>query len=176
MLDGGPFDYEPSRERLLTRPEGTLSLGEAMGRPFSCQGSGVPDCAAALRVTVELPPRAQRTVTLLLAAAPTESEAATRLIELRREGGLTADRAARSPFGGVEAQLAAHTLPDLFYPPRMSREWAAAAGTTAAGSPLFGPWGFPATIPCSCWRSTTPPTPPERSRICACTVPFAWAV
>lgn len=111
LLDGGPFDYEPSRERLLTRPEGTLSLGEEMGRPFSCQGSGVPDCAAALRVTVELPPRAQRTVTLLLAAAPTESEAATRLIELRREGGLTADRAARSPFGGVEAQLAAHTCP-----------------------------------------------------------------
>ena len=133
LLDGGPFDYEPSRERLLTRPEGTLSLGEAIGRPFSCQGSGVPDCAAALRVTVELPPRAQRTVTLLLAAAPTESEAATRLIELRREGGLTADRAARSPFGGVEAQLAAHTLPDLFYPPRMSREWAAAARDNRRG-------------------------------------------
>lgn len=62
-----------------------------------------------------------------------ESEAATRLIELRREGGLTADRAARSPFGGVEAQLATHTLPDLFYPPRMSREWAAAARDNRRG-------------------------------------------
>lgn len=42
LLDGGPFDYEPSRERLLTRPEGTLSLGEEMGRPFSCQGAASP--------------------------------------------------------------------------------------------------------------------------------------
>lgn len=134
LLDGGHFEYEPSRERLLTRPEGLDSLGKAMERPFSSQGSGVPDCAAACRVSVELPPRAQRTVTLILAAAPTENEAATRLIELRREGGLTArPRAARSPFGGVEAQLASHILPDLFYPPRMSREWAAAARENRPG-------------------------------------------
>lgn len=33
----------------------------------------------------------------------------------------------------MEAQLAAHTLPDLFYPPRMSREWAAAARDNRRG-------------------------------------------
>lgn len=74
----------------------------------------------------------------MLAAAPTEGEAVTRLVEMRREGRLTAAKAAKSPFGGVEAQLAAQILPDLFYPPRMSREWAQAAreNTRGTGGPL----------------------------------------
>lgn len=127
-------------------------------------------------MTVELPPRAQRTVTLLLAAAPTESEAATRLIELRREGGLTADRAARSPFGGVEAQLAAHTLPDLFYPPRMSRNGGGSPGQPPRAVRSLVPGDFRRRSSAPAGDPQRPPTPPERSRICACTVPFAWAV
>lgn len=83
----------------------------------------------------------------MLAAAPTEGEAVTRLVEMRREGRLTAAKAAKSPFGGVEAQLAAQILPDLFYPPRMSREWAQAAreNTRGTGGPLAPGYlgGFP---------------------------------
>ncbi|MCI8553631.1 MAG: hypothetical protein HFJ80_01635 [Clostridiales bacterium] len=147
LLDGGGFEYEVSREALLTRPEGIVSLTAGSGRPFSSRGRGIPDGAAAIRLTVELPPRSQRLVTLALTAAPTESEAATRLIEIRREGPLTVGRAARSPFGGVEAQLAAAILPDLFYPPRMSREWAAAARENTKGQTALWALGISGDFP-----------------------------
>ena len=140
LLDGADFEYEASREALLSRPEGISSLPACLKKPFANQGEGVPDSAVALRLTVELPPRAQRSVTLVLAAAPTAAEAANRLIEARREGLLSADRAAPSPFGGVEAQLAAQILPDLFYPPRMDREWAAAARENIRGQDAL--WGL----------------------------------
>ena len=140
LLDGADFEYEASREALLSRPEGISSLPACLKKPFANQGEGVTDSAVALRLTVELPPRAQRSVTLVLAAAPTAAEAANRLIEARREGLLSADRAAPSPFGGVEAQLAAQILPDLFYPPRMDREWAAAARENIRGQDAL--WGL----------------------------------
>lgn len=87
----------------------------------------------ALRAVLSLPPKGKQALTFVLTAAPTEGEAVTRLIEMRREGRLTAANAAKSPFGGVEAQLAAQILPDLFYPPRMSREWAQAARENTRG-------------------------------------------
>ncbi|HIW73622.1 MAG TPA: hypothetical protein H9684_04820 [Firmicutes bacterium] len=147
FLDGEGFEYEPSREALLYRPQGVASLPGAMVQPFSNGGSGVPDSALALRVSVELPPRGQRSVTLLLTAAPTKAEAANRLIEARREGLLSSDRAAPSPFGGVEAQLAAQILPDLFYPPRMDRDWASAARENAGGQEALWALGVSGDYP-----------------------------
>lgn len=140
LLDGADFEYEASREALLSRPEGMASLPACLKKPFANRGEGVPDSAVALRMTVDIPPRAQRSVTLVLAAAPTAAEAANRLIEARREGLLSAERAAPAPFGGVEAQLAAQILPDLFYPPRMDREWAAAARANERGQDAL--WGL----------------------------------
>ncbi len=147
MLDGADFEYEASREALLFRPQGIASLPGALVQPFANAGSGVPDCAAALRLTVELPPRGQRSMTLVLTAAPTRTEAANRLIEARREGLLSAERAAPSPFGGVEAQLAAQILPDLFYPPRMDREWAAAARENTRGKEALWALGVSGDYP-----------------------------
>ena len=43
----------------------------------------------------------------------------------------------------VEAQLAAQILPDLFYPPRMSREWAAAARENQRGREALWALGIP---------------------------------
>ncbi len=147
LLDGEDFEYEASREALLFRPQGIASLPGAMVQPFSGEGSGVPDSAVAIRLTVELPPRGQRSVTLVLAAAPTKAEAANRLIEAKREGLLSADRAAPSPFGGVEAQLAAQILPDLFYPPRMDREWAGAARENTRGQDALWALGVSGDYP-----------------------------
>ena len=147
FLDGRAFDYEPSRETLLRRPEGIGSLRDCLGLPFSCTGEGVPDSAVAMRVRLDVPPRSQRSVTLALTAAPTPTEAANRLIEIRREEALTPARAAGSPFGGVEAQLAAQILPDLFFPPRMQREWAAAARENTRGQEALWSLGISGDYP-----------------------------
>ncbi|MDD4546664.1 MAG: glucoamylase family protein [Oscillospiraceae bacterium] len=147
FLDDREFEYEPSREFLLDRPLGIGSLPSAINKPFSSSGEGIPDSAVAMRVKLELPPHTQRAVTLALVAAPTVSEAANRLIEIRREGMLSANRAAPSPFGGVEAQLATEILPDLFYPPRMLREWAAAARENSRGQDALWPLGISGDFP-----------------------------
>ena len=147
FLGGEEFAYEASREALLTRPEGISSLPAGVSRPFSDEGDGVPDGAVALKVRLELPARAQRELTLALTAAPTETEAASRLIALRREGTLTAAQAAPVPFGGVEAELAMQVLPDLFYPPRMSREWGAAARDNRRGREALWALGISGDYP-----------------------------
>ena len=140
LMSGENFEYEPSREKLLTRPNGIESIIESVSAPFSSKGEGVPDSAVAIRVTLDIPAHSQHTATLVLTSAPTETEAASRLIEVRREGMLTAAKAAQSPFGGIEAQLAEQILPDLFYPPRMSREWAIAARNNTHGQSAL--WAF----------------------------------
>lgn len=147
FLDGTPFAWESSRERLLRRPHGVGSLTEAAEAPLDGRGTGVPDSAAALQITLELPPHGQRIATLALTAAPTETEAAARLIALRQEGALSVAKAAPSPFGGVEGQLAVQILPDLLYPPRISREWAEAARRNELSQPDLWPMGISGDYP-----------------------------
>lgn len=147
FLDSRDFEYEPSREALLERPLGISSLIKAAAKPFSSSGQGFPDCAVAMRVKIELPPRTQRSVTLLLTVAPTMTEAANRLIEARRDGLLSGGSAAPAPFGGIEADLAAQIIPDLFYPPRISREWAAAARENTRGQEALWALGISGDYP-----------------------------
>lgn len=147
FLEDVPFTYEADREALLFRPVGITSLPGCLAVPFADEGSGVPDCAVALRATLPVSAKGKTFLTLMLAAAPTESEAVSRLIEMRREGRLSADKAAKTPFGGVEAQLAAQILPDLFYPPRMSREWAQAARENQQGQQALWPLGISGDFP-----------------------------
>ena len=59
-------------------------------------GIGVGDPACAFSVSLEIEPRAERHVTLLLAAASTRAEAADRLLRSRREGRIVAG--APNPF------------------------------------------------------------------------------
>jgi len=147
LLDGRDFEYEPSREKLLERPLGLSSLANTVGKPFSSSGEGIPDCAVAIRVKLEIPPHTQKAVTMVLTAAPSASEAANRLIEVRREGLLSSSTAASTPFSGVEAELATQILPDLFYPPRMLREWAAAARENNRGQEALWPLGISGDFP-----------------------------
>lgn len=152
FLENVPVEHEPSREAVLTSPEGIASLAQALDKPFSSEGDGVPDGCLALRTVVNLPPRGGKaTLTLALTAAPAAEEAISRFLAMRREAEagsrLTPARAAKSPFGGVEAQLAQQILPDLFYPPRMSREWAAAARNNTRGQESLWALGISGDFP-----------------------------
>jgi cyclic beta-1,2-glucan synthetase len=96
-------------------------------------GIGVGDPACAFSVSLEIEPRAERHVTLLLAAASTRAEAADRLLRSRREGRIVAG--APNPFyeNSLDGILAAQVLPQIFYPPQETNEYLAAAQENNAG-------------------------------------------
>lgn len=131
LLEDVPFRYEGAREKLLDFPDGIFTLRNA---PLALEnGRGVGDPACALSITLEIEPRAQRHVTLILAAASTRAEAVDRLLRSRREGKITAG--APTPFyeSSLAGILAAQILPQLFYPPRETNEYLAAAQENEAG-------------------------------------------
>ena len=117
LLEAIPFEYECGRERLLQRPYGIRSLTGALSRAFE-KKSGVPDTACCIRTQVTLPPKGQKTVTLLLYAASGGPAAIGAVVNAREEGMLTTRTAAPSPLsgGGMESRIAQALLPRLFYP------------------------------------------------------------
>ena len=113
------FEFELDRTRLLERPEGIPSLAGAFDVPFDGKTGAVPDAAAALRISVALPPHGKKSVTLLMAAANTAEDAAARLIEARREGFHEILRgAAGRNSNGLETRLSALILPQILFPVR----------------------------------------------------------
>ena len=131
LLEDVPFHYEGAREKLLDFPDGIFTLRNA---PMKLgDGIGVGDPACAFSVSLEIEPRAERHVTLLLAAASTRAEAADRLLRSRREGRIVAG--APNPFyeNSLDGILAAQVLPQIFYPPQETNEYLAAAQENNAG-------------------------------------------
>ena len=64
LLEDVPFHYEGAREKLLDFPDGIFTLRNA---PMKLgDGIGVGDPACAFSVSLEIEPRAERHVTLLL--------------------------------------------------------------------------------------------------------------
>lgn len=131
LLEDVPFHYEGARENLLHFPGGVFTLRNAPLELEDNRGVGDPVCAFA--ITLEIEPRAQRHVTLILTAASTRAEAVDRLLRSRREGKITAG--APTPFyeSSLDGILAAQILPQLFYPPRETNEYLAAAQENEAG-------------------------------------------
>lgn len=123
LLENAPFEYETSRENILTRPKGIASLLEAVDKPFGYE-HGLPDPAAAIRVSFELSSKGQKSVTVFLCAASSKEEALSRLLLARAGGALTGNKAAVSPLkdGEIETRLASTVLPLLMYPLKDSRE------------------------------------------------------
>lgn len=131
LLEDVPFHYEGAREKLLDFPDGIFTLRNA---PLKLgDGIGVGDPVCAFSVMLEIEPRAERHVTLLLAAASTRAEAADRLLRSRREGRIIAG--APNPFyeNSLDGILAAQVLPQIFYPPQETNEYLAAAQENDAG-------------------------------------------
>ncbi|HEX3027004.1 MAG TPA: glycosyl hydrolase family 65 protein, partial [Clostridia bacterium] len=111
------FEFDTDRERLLSRPDGIASLPEALKAEMKSGTGALPEAAAALRITTELPPHGKKNCTLLLAAANSEDEAAARLIEARRHGYSAFIRsAAGKDSNEMETRLAALILPQILFP------------------------------------------------------------
>ncbi len=131
LLEDVPFHYEGAREKLLDFPDGIFTLRNA---PLKLgDGIGVGDPVCAFSISLEIEPRAERHVTLLLAAASTRAEATDRLLRSRREGRIVAG--APNPFyaNSLDGILAAQVLPQIFYPPQETNEYLAAAQENEAG-------------------------------------------
>lgn len=131
FLEDVGFHYEGAREKLLNNPDGIFTLRNA---PINLgDGKGVGDPVCAFSVMLEMEPHAQRYVTLLLTAASTRAEAVDRLLRSRQEGKIAAG--APNPFyeNSLDGILAAQVLPQLFYPPRETNEYLAAAQENDAG-------------------------------------------
>ena len=117
-----PFDYETQKSSLLKTPWGMESLKDFAGIPFH-QGSGTPDCAGAVRLEMDLPPRAEKQLTFLFSVAAGREEAISHLLSVKNEN-VRDRRLAASPVlsENMESRLAFSILPQLLYGRRDSRE------------------------------------------------------
>lgn len=142
FADARDFSYETSRERALLRPLGAQSLTHFA--PPMEGGSGLPDPCAALELKLEVPPRGQKSVCLMLCEGYTKEEAVGRLTAMRASGVLAPGRGARSPFtgSGLEARLLQEVLPALYYPVKLGRNWTAAARENKEGQPALWQMGI----------------------------------
>ena len=172
LLDGGRFEYEPSRERLLTRPEGLDSLGEAMEHPFlpRKRRSRLCRCPARQR---GLPP------------GPAHRHPDSGRSPHGKRGGYPAYRAAaggrsyRRP-GGTQSLRRGGSPTGVPYPSRpvLSAPHVPGMGRgrpgKPSGSPPYGPWDFRGRS-LLLLEIHNAADASGRSRICACIVPCVWA-
>lgn len=140
--DARGFSCETSREKALLRPLGGQSLTRYV--PPMRGGSGLPDPCAAIEVKLEVPPRGQKSVCLMLCEGYTKEEAVARLTAMRAAGVLSPGRGARAPFtgSGLEARLLQEVLPALYYPAKLGRAWTAAARENKEGQPALWQMGI----------------------------------
>ncbi|CZT55897.1 N,N'-diacetylchitobiose phosphorylase [Eubacteriaceae bacterium CHKCI005] len=150
FLEQVAYEYDLSRERILTRPYGVSSLlrEELFTKPFT-PGEGVPDTACCIRATVNLPPKGQKALTLLLSAAGAKEDAVGNLAAIREEGDITPERAAVSPLagGGIEQRIGSTLLPRLFYPMQQSADIREAAQHNRLGAPALWSMGISGDVP-----------------------------
>lgn len=105
------FEYELDREKILTRPEGVMSL---LRKNIELKkGAGIPDTCAAIRIKMNLAPKSKKEYTMLLTAGRSSEEVVSRLIDCRR----TAHNVANAPLfdGSIESRLSEVILPKLLF-------------------------------------------------------------
>ena len=115
------FDFETQREKILERPRGILSLFEQVPQG-KAQSAGTPDPAVLLRLKIQLPANGQADYTLLLTAGTSQEEAVRRLLDIRREGVMKPEQAAKPliPADSLEGRLSSTILPQLLFDKRDS--------------------------------------------------------
>jgi len=116
FLDGEEFFYETRRELLMSSPGGVQELKNFHKKQFQ-GGTGVPDACCALRLDLSVPAGGQAQANLILSAARTEAESISGLVAMRKQGGLDAKTAARSPLLGntLEGRLGSNILGQLLF-------------------------------------------------------------
>ncbi|WP_312640615.1 GH36-type glycosyl hydrolase domain-containing protein [Hydrogenoanaerobacterium sp.] len=141
FLEDIPFEYEAQRENLMQAPNGLADLLNFTQREFT-GGTGTPDAAGALRLSLDIPAGARAYLTQILSAGQTREEAVSAITRLRGKGKITPDAAATNPLLGdtIEGRLAFTLLPQLMFPKRDSRENDAARAENNLGKPDL--WGM----------------------------------
>lgn len=119
FLERQPFSLKLMREAVLQRGEGVFSLLHA-GFPGQQDAVGAADTCFAASVSVEIPPKGQKSVTLFLCCAGTKPTLLERTARLRQEGypsesGLRL--LAKQPEGQKELQT---VMPALFFSASLS--------------------------------------------------------
>ncbi len=150
FLEQVPYEYDLRREHILVRPYGVSSLlrKDLFAQPF-VSGEGVPDTACCIRVSVNLPPKGKKALTLLLSAAGTKEDALGNLAAVREEGEIPPEKAAVSPLagGGIEQRIGSTLLPRLFYPMQQSSAIREAARDNRLGASALWSMGISGDVP-----------------------------
>ena len=141
FLDDTAFEYETVKPNVLELPYGISSLNKAFEKPFTGK-EGIPDAVCAIRVSVELPPNAQKELAFMLMVDDTPEGAISRMMAAKRRGVISSARAAKSPVATtkLEDRIGQSVLPLLFYPKRERAESMKAAQENALG--VNGLWGL----------------------------------
>lgn len=147
FADGREFNFDCSRERVLSRPKGIEGLPTAIGRELEGEG-GLPDLCAAIRIKMEIAPRSQRSATLLISAAVSPEQAINQLLRCRHDR-LEPSQGALSPLydKGLESRLATALLPELVGPARDAKERLAAARENRLGLGVLWSMGLSGDMP-----------------------------
>ena len=147
FADGRALEYDCSRERVLRRPEGIAGLACAAGQKLIPEG-GLPDLCAAVRLSMDIAPRSQRSATLLISAAVSPDQAVNQLLRCRGDR-LEPSQGALSPCTtrGSRAGWPARCCPRSAAPPATPRQRLAAARENRLGIPALWSLGISGDLP-----------------------------
>ena len=147
FADGRSFEFDCSRERVLRRPEGMVSLPDAIRQELISKG-GLPDLCAAIRISMEIAPRSQRSATLLISAAVSPEQAVNQLLRCRADR-LEPSQGALSPLydKGLESRLASALLPEISGAARDSKQRLTAARENRMGLNALWSLGISGDLP-----------------------------
>ncbi len=146
FLERNAFSLKLMRETVLRRGEGVFSLLQASFQGLR-DSVGAADTCFASSVSIEIPPKGQRSVTLFLCCAGTKSVLLERTARLRQEGcpAQTGGRLlAKQAQGQKEMQA---VLPALFFNTRLSAEREHALRQNASDRTVLWRFGISGDFP-----------------------------
>ncbi|MCL2088430.1 MAG: DUF3131 domain-containing protein [Oscillospiraceae bacterium] len=110
------FEFESRRENILSRPSYTDRLFSGFGGSFKGEG-GVPDSCIAIKFPAELGPRSRKDYVMIVSAAASLEEAVENILKIRRQGGVSKEKAAKCPLvhDTIEGRLASVLLPQILF-------------------------------------------------------------
>jgi len=142
FLEEIDFTFNLNREDVLSRPDGVKSLFEN-AKSIRQDTNYLPDPCVYIKIDLDIPPKSQKDLTLLLAAGVTTDEAGENIIKARKEGFTERKRAAPSllPSGSLSGRIADTLVPNLLWNPRKQ----STAGTLSAKA--LWPCGISGDLP-----------------------------
>ena len=142
FLEDVDFTFNLNREDVLSRPDGVKSLFKS-AKSIEQNGNYLPDPCVYLKVTLDIPPKSQKDLTLLLAAGATAEDASENIIKARKDGFTERKKAAPAllPPGSLSARIADTLVPNLLWNTRREN-----AKSTVSAKALW-PCGISGDLP-----------------------------